>query len=61
LLVLRAACAVVGKHNAAISEKTIAPIRSRAKVGIATILCRYYRPIVMEVLKLFWKSNEMAL
>jgi len=61
LLVLRVAFAVVGKHNAAISEKTITPIRTRAIVDISVTLRRNHRPIVMEVLKLFWKSNEMAL
>jgi hypothetical protein len=61
LLVLRVACAVVGRHKAATSEKTMTPIRTRAIVFIVVILCRDYRPIVMEVLKLFGKSNEMAL
>jgi hypothetical protein len=61
LLVLRVACAAVGKHKTAISEKTIAPMRIRASVATVATLCRDYRPIVMEILKLFWKPNEMAL
>ena len=43
------------------SEIRTAPIRSLAKVGIPVTLCRDNRPILMEILKLLRKPNEVTL